>query len=137
MVEHDMWEKKEDLENAKELVDKFEERLGAEVRRVKRVDQKQKVKMNPKAEKFRRSELLGRYTAKLLYGWDNKKFGEEYLKKLDRNWNRQKNNRKKEEREYEKKYIRELEKSLEWNKIDEKTSRTIWGDSSVPLEVEL
>jgi len=26
-----MWEKEEDLENAKELVDKFEGRLGAEV----------------------------------------------------------------------------------------------------------
>jgi len=29
-----------------------------------------------------------------LYGWDNKKFNEEYLKKLQRNWNRWKNDRK-------------------------------------------
>jgi len=34
-------------------------------------------------------------TAKLLYEWDNKKFDKEYLKKLERNWNRWKNNRKK------------------------------------------
>ena len=26
--------------------------------------------------------------AKLLYGWDNRKFEEEYLKKLEKNWKR-------------------------------------------------
>jgi len=30
-------------------------------------------------------ELLGKYMAKLLYGWDDKKFEEEYLRKLERN----------------------------------------------------
>ena len=43
------------------------------------------MKLNPEADEFRRRELLGRYMAKLLYGWDNKKFEEEYLKKLERN----------------------------------------------------
>jgi len=28
-------------------------------------------------------ELLGKYMAKLLYGWDDKKFEEEYLEKLE------------------------------------------------------
>jgi len=32
-VEHNSWEKKEDLENMKELVAKFKERMSAEVRR--------------------------------------------------------------------------------------------------------
>ena len=32
-MEHDIWEKEKDLENMKELVDEFEERLGVEVRR--------------------------------------------------------------------------------------------------------
>jgi len=32
--------------------------------------------------------LLGRFTAKILYGWDNGKFDQEYLKKLERNWRR-------------------------------------------------
>ena len=32
MAENDIWEKKEDLENAKELVDEFKGRLNAEVR---------------------------------------------------------------------------------------------------------
>jgi len=39
-------------------------------------------------EGFKRSELPKRYTAKLLFGWDNKKFKDEYLKKLKRSWNK-------------------------------------------------
>ena len=37
---------------------------------------------------FRRGKLLGRYMAKLLYGWDDEKFEKEYLRKLERNWQR-------------------------------------------------
>jgi len=29
--------------------------------------------------------LLGKYMAKLLYGWDEKKYKQEYLKKLEEN----------------------------------------------------
>ena len=68
------------------------------------------MKLNLEAEKFRKGELPGKYTAKLLYEWDDKKFDEEYLKKLERNWNRWKNNRK----EREKKYMKKLEESLEY-----------------------
>ena len=32
---------------------------------------------------FRKRELLGKYIAKILYGWDNEKFEEEYLRKLE------------------------------------------------------
>ena len=39
---------------------------------------------------FRRGELPEKFTAKILYGQDNGKFKEEYLKKLERNWRRQK-----------------------------------------------
>ena len=35
---------------------------------------------------FRRGTLLGKYTAKLLYRWDNEKFEAEYLRKFERNW---------------------------------------------------
>ncbi len=55
-------------------------------------------------EEFKREELPGRYMAKLLYRWDDKKFDEEYLKKLERNWNRWKNDRKEEKKEYMKKF---------------------------------
>ena len=34
---------------------------------------------------FRRGELLGRYIVKMLYGQDNRKFEEEYLRKLEKN----------------------------------------------------
>ena len=68
MVESDIWEREEDLENARELVDEFKGKLGAEVRRQERTKERWKVKLNPKAEKLRRSELLGKYTVKLLFG---------------------------------------------------------------------
>ena len=35
---------------------------------------------------FRRGELLGKFTAKRLYGWDDGKFEKENLRKLERNW---------------------------------------------------
>jgi len=55
--------------------------MNAEVRR------QEKTNMMKKRD-FRREELPGKYTAKLLYGWDDKKFEEEYLTKLEKNWNR-------------------------------------------------
>ena len=33
-----------------------------------------------------KSELLGRYIAKPLYRWEDRKFEKEYLKKLEGNW---------------------------------------------------
>ena len=67
------------MENTKELVAKFEGKMNVEVRRQE--------KLNLAEEKdFRRTELPGKYTARILYGWDNRKFEEEYLRKLERNW---------------------------------------------------
>ena len=84
-------------------------------------------------EEFKRGELPGKYMVKLLYGWDDKIFDEEYLKKLEKNWNRQKNDRE----EGEKKYMKKLEESLEWDEKDEQRSKRIWNDKKeVPLEVE-
>ena len=40
--------------------------------------------MNPEAEVFRKSELLEKYIVKILFGWNNRKFEDEYLKKLER-----------------------------------------------------
>ncbi len=58
---------------------------------------------------------------KLLYEWDNKKFDEKYLKKLEKNWNRWKKDRE----EREKEYMKKLEESLEWNEKDEQKSKRI------------
>jgi len=33
---------------------------------------------------FRRVELLRKYTVRLLYGWDDRKFENKYLKRLER-----------------------------------------------------
>ena len=60
MVEYDSWEKKEDLENMKELVAKFKERMSAEVRRQEKLDIAEE-------KDFRRGELLGKYILKILY----------------------------------------------------------------------
>ena len=81
MAEHDIWEKKKDLLNAREAVDEFEEKISTKVRRQEGIG-----KQNPRMKKDKWLELLGRYMAKLLYSWDNGKFEKEYLKKLERNW---------------------------------------------------
>ena len=35
---------------------------------------------------FRKGELPGKYMAKMLYRWNNRKFEEKYLRKLEKNW---------------------------------------------------
>jgi len=44
-------------------------------------------------EEHKRMELPGKYMAKLLYRWDNQKFEEEYLNKLEKNWKKWKGDR--------------------------------------------
>ena len=71
-----------------------------------------------------------------------KNFDEEYLKKLERNWNRWKNDREEGERERENKekweeYMKEIEEKIEWSKEDQQASKIIWGyEKEVPLEAE-
>jgi len=79
MVEYNIWAREKDLENAKKVVAKFERRINTEVR------QQEKLNMMEKRD-FRREELLGKFMAKMLYRWDDRKFEEEYLRKLERNW---------------------------------------------------
>ena len=81
MAERDIWERKENLKNAEEALDEFERRMSAEVRRQERIDMVEE-------RDFRRGELLGKFIARMLYGWNDGKFKEEYLKKLERNWRR-------------------------------------------------
>ena len=60
MMKHNTWEKREALENAREALEEFERRMNAEVRRQERLDMEEE-------KNFRRRELPGRYTAKMLY----------------------------------------------------------------------
>jgi len=80
-AEGDIWERKEDLKNTGEALKEFEGKMNAEVRR------QEKINMAEKRD-FRRRELPGKFMARMLYGWDNGKLKEEYLKKLERNWRR-------------------------------------------------
>ena len=66
------------MKNAKEALEEFEERMNVEVRRQEKIDRAEE-------QDFRRRELPGKFMAKMLYGWDDRKFEEEYLKKLERN----------------------------------------------------
>ena len=67
------------------MVDEFKERLEVKIRRQEGIDQRWRMKLNPRADEFKRSELPEKFMAKLLFGWDDKKFENEYLKKLERN----------------------------------------------------
>jgi len=59
-AEHDTWERKEDLGNAREVLEEFEGRMNAEVRRQEKIDMAEE-------KDFRRGELPGKFTAKMLY----------------------------------------------------------------------
>jgi len=103
------------LKNAKELVDDFEGRVGAEIRHQEGIVEKKREK-----EEYRRMELLGKYIAKLLYRWDDRKFEDEYLKKLEKNWRRWKNHRQIDENEH----LRRIEERME--EENEKMSKRDW-----------
>jgi len=60
-------------------LEEFERRMNVEVRRQEKLDMVEE-------RDFRREELLEKFMAKILYGWDDGKFEEKYLKKLERNW---------------------------------------------------
>jgi len=60
MAEHNSWEKKEDLENTKELVAEFEEKMNIGVRRQEKLDMAEE-------KDFRRGELPEKYTTRMLY----------------------------------------------------------------------
>ena len=66
------------MENAKEVVAKFERRLSTKVRQQEKLD-------IMKERDFRRRDLLGKYTVKMLYRWNDGKFKDKYLKNLERN----------------------------------------------------
>ena len=72
-AEHDTWKREEDLGNAREAVGEFERRMSAEIRRQEKLDRIEE-------KDFRRKELPEKYTVKMLYGWDDGKFEEEYLR---------------------------------------------------------
>ena len=69
-----------------ELVEEFEKEYCREEKEEVR---QQKEKEDKKT--FSR-ELPERYMAKLLYGWSNKKYNQEYWRRMEENWKQQKRN---------------------------------------------
>jgi len=57
---------------------------------------------------------------KFLYGWDDQKFEEEYLNKLEKNWKKWKDDRQIEER----KHLKTIEEKME--EENEKMRRRDW-----------
>ena len=53
--------------------------MNVEVRRQKKLDVAEE-------KDFRKGKLPEKFTVKMLYRWDDGKFEEEYLRKLERNW---------------------------------------------------
>jgi len=79
-AKEDTWENKENLKNTSELVKEFErdyEKAEEEEARQQETEENKKI--------FNR-ELLGKYMAKLLYRWGERKYEQEYWKKLEKNW---------------------------------------------------
>jgi len=107
-VEGDTWERRENLKNAEELIEEFEQRKIVVRRQV------------GEKEEYKRMELPERFTAKVLYGWDDQEFEEEYLNKLEKNWKRWKGDRQIDESEH----LRRVEEKME--EENEKIRRRDW-----------
>ena len=115
MAESDTWEGRENLENTKEAIKEFEKEYRQDMEDV--VRQEREIT-------FKFGELPGRFTAKTLYGWSDKRYDQEYWGRLERNWRRWKGKKpvrrgtmktilEKEEIEEEKSGVRE------WTEEDE------------------
>ena len=46
------------------------------------------VRQERKEGTFQQGELPGKFTAKMLYGWSDKRYNQEYWGRLERNWKR-------------------------------------------------
>ena len=79
MAEEDTWESRENLENAKGLVEEFEREYGEGDKELRRQEEEEEEK------EFSR-ELPREFTTKLLYGWGKRRYEREREKRWDENW---------------------------------------------------
>ena len=77
-MEEDTWENRENLENAEELVKEFERIYGEEVEDLRQQKQEEE-------EKEFSQELPREFIAKLLYGWEKRRYEREREKRWDKN----------------------------------------------------
>jgi len=77
-AESDTWEGRENLENAKEAIEEFEKEYQRDIEDVAQQEHKEGT--------FRQGELPGRFMAKKLYGWSDKRYDQEYWGRMEKNW---------------------------------------------------
>ena len=80
MVESDTWEGRENLENAKEVIKEFEKEHQWDMEDVAQQECEETT--------FKHGELPGKFMAKVLYRWSDKRYDQEYWGRLERNWRR-------------------------------------------------
>ena len=74
--------RRENLKNAKEAIEEFEKEYRQDIKDVARQEYKEGT--------FRREELAGRFTARKLFRWLDKRYNQEYWERMERNWRQQK-----------------------------------------------
>ena len=77
-MESNTWERRENLKNAKEAIEEFEKEY--------RQDMEDMAWQGHEEMTFKRRELPGKFTAKMLYGWSDKQYDQEYWGRMERNW---------------------------------------------------
>jgi len=76
-VESDTWEERENLKNTKETIEEFKKEYWQDMEDVARQECEE--------ETFKRGELPGRFMARTLYGWLDKRYDQEYWGRMERN----------------------------------------------------
>jgi len=79
-AESNTWEGRENLKNAKGVIKEFEKEYRQDMEDVARQEREE--------ETFKHGELLGRFTARTLYGWSDKRYDQEYWGRMEKNWRR-------------------------------------------------
>jgi len=85
-AEENTWENRENLKNVMELAKQFKKEY------CRKKEEEVRWQEEEDDEKIFSRELPRRYTAKLLYRWGNKKYDQEYWKKIEENWKQWKEN---------------------------------------------
>jgi len=76
-AESDTWEGRENLKNTKEAIEEFEKEYRRDMEDVAWQERKETT--------FRCGELPGKFTAKMLYGWSDKRYDQEYWGRMEKN----------------------------------------------------
>ena len=76
-AESDTWEGRENLKNAKEAIEEFEKEYQWDQEDITRQEQEEEI--------YKRGELPGRFMARKLFRWSDKRYNQEYWERLERN----------------------------------------------------